>query len=104
MKETFRSNCVILGLFDPTLAPPCGLEALLSCGDPAGPLAIPFRAARLTDGENAGPPTGVVGADSDCLSTWSSSANQTLLFPFGDVPGKKMPVVVVAVLKRPKNK
>lgn len=80
--------CHVLG--DPTLIEvPCGLEALLICGEPPGILTDPLS-ARLVSGENAGPLMGVVGADSDCLLARNSSANHTLLFPLGGVPEEKM--------------
>lgn len=79
--------CYVLG--DPTLMlDPCGRKALLSCGDPTGLLTCP-PSDRLISGENAGPLTGVVGADSDCLLR-ISSANHTLLFPRGGVPEEKI--------------
>lgn len=71
------------------MAVPCGLEALLICGDPTGLLKGP-PSALLISGENVGPLTGVVGADSDCLLARISSANHTLLFPLGGVPEEKM--------------
>lgn len=79
--------CYVLG--DPTLIlVPCGRKALLICGEPTGLLTGP-PSARLISGEKAGPLTGVVGADSDCLLR-ISSANHTLLFPLGGVPEEKM--------------
>lgn len=75
---------------DPTLIfVPCGPRALRICGEPTGLLTGP-PSARLISGENVGPLTGVVGADSDFLLGRSSSANHTLLFPLGGVPEEKM--------------
>lgn len=77
-------------LGDPTLMfVPCGRRALLICGEPTGLLTGP-PSARLISGENVGPLTGVVGADSDFLLERISSANHTLLFPLGGVPEEEV--------------
>lgn len=84
-------------MFDLTLAVvPRVLVSLRTCGELAG-LLTGAPSARLS-GENMGPLTGVVGADSDCLLAKISSANHTLRFPFGGVPEVNMHYINISCL------